>query len=107
MSAKHAGIAEEMQQLETLLRTSHEYLDLGRWQDAAALLQQAIALDPKAVRAYELMAQALEGLGLPVEAAKFHKLAKANRDEQWKRSVEAEIRSHHDVVGNVVKHEVP
>ncbi|MBI3992418.1 MAG: hypothetical protein HY342_04025 [Candidatus Lambdaproteobacteria bacterium] len=97
----------EFHHLEQLLRDARAHLDAQRWAAAAALLREAMTLDPLAEKPPELMAQAQEGLGHTVEAQKYHKLAKANRDEQWKRKVEAEIRSRHELVGGVVKHELP
>ena len=107
MSATDTERSTEFHHLEDLLHDAHAHLDAQRWEAAATLLREAIALDPLAAKPLELMAQAQEGLGLAVEAEKSRKLARATREEQWKRSVEAELRGRHELVGSVVKHELP
>ena len=79
----------------------------GKWDDAERVLTEAIALDERNAFAIDLLAKCYEGAGKTVLAEKTHARAKATREENWKREVEGDIRSHHDMMGKKVQHEIP
>jgi len=71
------------------------------------VLTQAIELDERNAFAIDLLAKSYEGAGKADLAAKARARAKQTRDENWKRQVEGDIRSHHEMMGKKVQHEIP
>lgn len=77
------------------------------WEEAERVLTEAIGLDERNAFAIDLLAKCYEGAGKTELAEKTHARAKLTREENWKREVEGDIRSHHEMMGKKVQHEIP
>ena len=107
MNAQQANVGDQLAHVETLIHETRLQLDAGHWEEAAGLSAQAVELDPENALPYQLLAESHERMGHEAEAAKYRDVAKAKREAQWKRNVEAEIRGRHELMGGVVRHEIP
>lgn len=96
---------KELQRLLALQRESRAELEAGRPAAALALAEDALALEADNVRSLALKADALEALGRSEEALQLRAVVKQRKRESWQREVEAEIRGHHDLLGEAIRHE--
>ncbi len=96
-----------LDQVHALTKQAKALLAESQWDAAEQVLSQAIALDDGNAFAMDLLAKCYAGKGQADLAAKTHARAKQIRDENWKRQVEGDIRSHHDLLGKKVQHEIP
>jgi len=99
--------AEEVARQQELLRQAGQLIEATEWARARDVLLQARELDPRCPKVYELLAQAMAGLGDSAEAEALAKQAKAIRRENWARAVEAELRGHHELIGEWARRELP
>lgn len=96
---------KELQQMTQLQTQARKMLDAGRAAEALTAADAALALEPKNLRSLTLKAEALERLGETAPAEQLRLLIKQLKREAWQREVEAEIRGHHDLMGEAIRHE--
>lgn len=107
MESDNSSPSAELGDIKVKIDASRQLLEGREWSGAIALLQEIIKSDPVNPTPYDLLARAFEGAGQNEQAADVRAQAKSIRDEQWKRTVEAEIRGRHELVGNAVKRDLP
>ena len=95
----------ELQRMDDLHRQGRERLAAGRPQDAIAAAEEALTLEPDNVRSLTLKADALEALGRDADLEALRQRIRLLRREAWQRAVEAELRGHHDLLGEAIRHE--
>ncbi len=95
----------ELKQLEAHKEQARTLMGQGRHADALAAVEQALAIEAKHLAALKLKAEILAQMGATAEAEQALALYKACKHEAWEREVEAEIRGHHDVLGEAIRHE--
>lgn len=95
----------ELHRMDELHRQGRELLATGRPQEAAAAAEEALALESDNVRSLTLQADAWEALGQREDAEALRLRIRLLRREAWQREVEAEIRGHHDLLGEAIRHE--
>jgi Tfp pilus assembly protein PilF len=98
---------KDLERVQALLSAAREHLLAGRLPQAEEAAQAAQAVDPNNPKAPELRAEISRALGHPELAEQHASLAKHLREQAWKRSVEAEARGHHDMLGQASRHELP
>lgn len=99
--------SEEVRTFTGLMQAARDFIDQKRWNDALDVLKKATELDRLHPGPYEHLGTVYEALGQPEEARFYRSRAKAIREEIWKREVEAEIRGHHEMIGEASRHEIP
>lgn len=96
---------KELQQMQQLQQQARQHLEAGHAAEALGAVQAALALEETNLRSLTLKVEALEALGRTDEAGKLRTLVRQLRREAWQRDVEAEIRGHHDLMGEAIRHE--
>lgn len=95
---------KELQQMQTLQLQARELLEAGRPAEALAAAEAALAIEETNLRSLGLKADALEQLGQDEPAVQLRALIRQLKREAWQREVEAEIRGHHDLMGEAIRH---
>ncbi len=91
---------KELERFDHLLAEAAEAMEGQRWNEAQTALKQALAIDPLQPKPYDLLADVCDGLHDPDQAEHYRSRAKAIRQEQWQRQVEAEVRGGHEILGD-------
>ena len=98
---------KDVEQFDRLMAEAAAAMEGQNWTEAQAALDQAVAIDPLQPKSYELLAEVCVGLHDSDQAERYRTRAKAIRQEQWQRQVEAEVRGQHEVLGKPSRHEIP
>lgn len=96
---------KELERIEALQRQARELLDAGRLDEALAATEAALQLEAQNLRSLALKADVLEHMGKVEQGHQLRTLIKHLKREAWQREVEAEIRGHHDLMGEAIRHE--
>jgi tetratricopeptide (TPR) repeat protein len=96
---------KDLERMEALQRQGRELLDAGRLDEALAATEAALELEVQNLRSLALKADVLERLGKAKEVLQLRAVIKHLKREAWQREVEAEIRGHHDLMGEAIRHE--
>jgi len=96
-----------LEEIRALQAESRRLLDEDSIADAMERIDEALALESINLGTLTLRAEALERLGKEEAAKQLHMRIKALKREAWQRQVEAEIRGHHEVLGDPIRHETP
>ena len=98
---------KELNELRKLVEEAREAISIGKLDAAEDSLRKAFAIDDRHIPAVEMMAALYEARGQTTQADQWRARAKAVRMENWERQVEAEARGRHEMMGEVVRHEIP
>ena len=98
---------QEMKAYDDLVGEAADLIAKDEWEAAKTALDQAIALDPVQVHGYDMLAKVYDGLHDPDQADHYRTQAKAIRQEQWQRQVEADVRGKHEMLGGPARHKIP
>ena len=96
---------KELGRVEELLTQGRTLLEAGRFAEAIAAADEALGIEPTYLRILTLKADASERLGDQDTAERLRMQVRQIRREAWQRQVEAEIRGHHDMMGEAIRHE--
>lgn len=96
-----------LEKVHALTEQAKGFIADSKWDAAERVLTEAIALDEQNAFAIDLLAKCYAGAGKAELAERTHARAKQTREEAWKRQVEGDIRSHHELMGKKVQHEIP
>ena len=97
--------AKILEQISVLLEEAREMMASGQHDQAREKALEAIALDPRHLKSHRVLVTVLESAGLEKEAEAARGVMEDIRKENWKRQVEAEIRSRHEMLGEAIRHE--
>ena len=98
---------KELKELQKLVEQAREAISTGKLDAAEETLRKAFTIDDRHIPAVEMMAALFEARGKNHQAEQWRARVKAIRLENWERQVEAEARGRHEVMGEVVRHEIP
>ncbi|HKI99646.1 MAG TPA: hypothetical protein VKB51_14320 [bacterium] len=96
---------KDLERIEALQQEGRQRLDAGQPAEALRAVEQALVLEPKNLRSLTLKADVLESLHKDDAAQQMRALVKQIKREQWQREVEAEVRGHHELMGEAIRHE--
>jgi len=99
--------AADYQKLKDLMAEAKGHIANKDWKQAIAVLDAAVTLDTKFDHPHDLLAVVYDNLNEAEKAQHQRQIAKNLRKEHWEREVEADIRSHHDMMGEMIRHEIP
>ncbi len=91
---------KDLERFDRLLAEAAEAMEGQRWNEAQTALEQALAIDPLQPKPYDLLAATCDGLHDGDQAERYRSRAKAIRQEQWQRQVEADVRGGHEILGD-------
>ncbi|MDH4121463.1 MAG: tetratricopeptide repeat protein [Deltaproteobacteria bacterium] len=98
---------KELEQINGWMEQARTLESQKKWNEAREVLEKVLAIDPRNDKAFEHLGRVYDGLGDAQKGASFHARAKSLREEKWEREVEAEMRSHHEVIGEPNRREIP
>ncbi|MCZ6748676.1 MAG: hypothetical protein O7D96_05240 [SAR324 cluster bacterium] len=91
---------KDIERIDRLMAEAAETMEGQRWDEAQTALEQVRAIDPLQPKTYDLLADVCDGLNDPGQAGRHRSRAKAIRQEQWQRQVEADVRGGHEILGD-------
>ncbi len=96
---------KELQRMRERQEQAAALLGEGRHPEALAAVDEALTIEEQNTRSLSLKADILGAMGRGEEAERLRALVRQLRKEAWRRQVEAEIRGHHDLWGEAIRHE--
>jgi len=96
---------KELEQLEALHKKARDFIEKKAFEEADLLLKEALQIEANNPRTLDLMAKSALGKGDEDKAGQLKAQADMLRKEAWQKQVEAEIRGHHEVMGEAVRKE--
>lgn len=100
-------ISEQLNQFKGLLAQARQNLDESKTQEAEKIVLDAIKIDEMAPEPYDFLEEIYLLKGNHQKANEYKQIAQAIRKKVWGNQVEAEIRGHHEMLGEASRHEIP